>query len=102
MLHPLHRDLHLDLPATLPDLWIAVQAPHLFLDLLAGHSEVPFVLPTLVAIVDDTKNQQKDRQPHAQVEDHPAAIHNYQRHGFSPYDQVTIDFDDPRSFDEFQ
>lgn len=39
---------------------------------------------------------------HTCTEDHPAAIHNYQRHGFSPYEQVTIDINDIRSSDEFK
>ena len=39
---------------------------------------------------------------HTCTEDHPAAIHNYQRHGFSPYEQVTIDIYDIRSSDEFK
>jgi len=32
---------------------------------------------------------------HTCTEDHPAAIHNYQRHGFVPYDQVTEEIPDP-------
>ena len=38
---------------------------------------------------------------HTCTEDHPAAIHNYQRHGFEPYDQVTEEIDDPRDSGEF-
>jgi len=34
---------------------------------------------------------------HTCTEDHPAALHAYQRHGFSPYDQETVEFDDPRT-----
>ena len=32
---------------------------------------------------------------HTCTEDHPAAIHNYQRHGFVPYDQITEEIPDP-------
>jgi GNAT superfamily N-acetyltransferase len=32
---------------------------------------------------------------HTCTEDHPAAIHNYQRHGFTPYDQVVEEIQDP-------
>ena len=32
---------------------------------------------------------------HTCTEDHPAAIHNYQRHGFVPYDQITEEVPDP-------
>ena len=38
---------------------------------------------------------------HTCTEDHPAAIHNYQRHGFSPYKQETEIIDDPRTSGEF-
>ncbi len=38
---------------------------------------------------------------HTCTEDHPAAIHNYQRHGFEPYKQVTEEIDDPRATDAF-
>jgi len=38
---------------------------------------------------------------HTCTEDHPAAIHNYQRHGFSPYYQVTEEIDDPRNLNGF-
>ncbi|NQV99512.1 MAG: GNAT family N-acetyltransferase [Rhodospirillales bacterium] len=34
---------------------------------------------------------------HTCTEDHPAAIHNYQRHGFEPYKQITEEIEDPRS-----
>lgn len=34
---------------------------------------------------------------HTCTEDHPAAIHNYQRHGFVAYDQVTEVIPDPSS-----
>ena len=34
---------------------------------------------------------------HTCSEDHPAAIHNYQRYGFLPYYQVTEEIDDPRN-----
>ena len=27
--------------------------------------------------------------------DHPAALYNYQRHGFKPYKQVSVEIDDP-------
>jgi len=32
---------------------------------------------------------------HTCTEDHPAAIHTYQRHGFTPYDQVSEEIPDP-------
>ena len=32
---------------------------------------------------------------HTCTEDHPAAIHNYQRHGFVPYDQISEEIPDP-------
>jgi GNAT superfamily N-acetyltransferase len=32
---------------------------------------------------------------HTCTEDHPAAIHNYQRHGFVPYDQVSEEIPNP-------
>ena len=32
---------------------------------------------------------------HTCTEDHPAAIHTYQRHGFVPYDQITMEIPDP-------
>jgi GNAT superfamily N-acetyltransferase len=38
---------------------------------------------------------------HTCTEDHPAAIHNYQRHGFSPYYQVTKEIVDPRNSNGF-
>lgn len=39
---------------------------------------------------------------HTCTEDHPAAIHTYQRHGFSPYKQITTEIDDPRASDDFK
>lgn len=32
---------------------------------------------------------------HTCTEDHPAAIHNYQRHGFVPFDQISEEIPDP-------
>lgn len=34
---------------------------------------------------------------HTCTEDHPAAVHNYQRHGFEPYKQETVEIDDPHT-----
>ena len=38
---------------------------------------------------------------HTCTEDHPAAIHNYQRHGFLPYYQITEEIDDPKNLNGF-
>jgi GNAT superfamily N-acetyltransferase len=38
---------------------------------------------------------------HTCTEDHPAAIYNYQRHGFSQYQQVTEEIDNPRNTNGF-
>ena len=54
-------------------------------------------------LIDQAWTYEPDRLfVHTCTEDHPAAIHNYQRHGFSPYKQISEEIEDPRISGSFE